>query len=215
MTLPFSTEQFFDVFAAYNVAVWPAQWVLMALGFGALAGALSRRPVGARFAYWVLGALWVWMALAYHLARFEAINPAARTFATFFLVAGVIFVWLGSRPAAPVFRLRRSLRGFAGLTAALFGLVGYQLLNPLFGHFYPAAPGFGLPCPTTIFTLGLLSLAEPAPEKIAVVIPTLWAFVGSVAAFTLGVTQDYILLAAGLWGIALLLPGARRVQASG
>jgi hypothetical protein len=26
--LPFSAEEFFEVFRAYNLAVWPAQWVL-------------------------------------------------------------------------------------------------------------------------------------------------------------------------------------------
>lgn len=31
MQLPFTTEQFFDVFRAYNTAVWPAQLVLVVL----------------------------------------------------------------------------------------------------------------------------------------------------------------------------------------
>jgi hypothetical protein len=37
------------------------------------------------------------------------------------------------------------------------------------------------------------------------VIPLLWALVGSTAAFTLGVVEDYGLLVAGLLGFLLLL----------
>jgi hypothetical protein len=32
MTIPFSIDQFFDVFIRYNSAIWPAQWLLAALG---------------------------------------------------------------------------------------------------------------------------------------------------------------------------------------
>jgi hypothetical protein len=31
MNLPFTQEQFFEIFPAYNVAVWPAQFVLNVL----------------------------------------------------------------------------------------------------------------------------------------------------------------------------------------
>jgi hypothetical protein len=39
MHLPFSSEQFFDAFGAYNSAVWPMQWVALA--------AASRSSMGA------------------------------------------------------------------------------------------------------------------------------------------------------------------------
>ncbi|MGH7289138.1 MAG: DUF6064 family protein [Myxococcota bacterium] len=41
--MPFTAEQFFAVFRAYNETVWPAQWFLAAAGALALVGALSRR----------------------------------------------------------------------------------------------------------------------------------------------------------------------------
>jgi hypothetical protein len=42
--LPFTAEQFFDVFATYNEGVWPGQWALSAL---AVAGLLLARRGGA------------------------------------------------------------------------------------------------------------------------------------------------------------------------
>lgn len=76
-----------------------------------------------------------------------------------------------------------------GLTALglLDAMVVYPLLGALFGHAYMESPTFGLPCPTTIFTFGLLMfLVEPFPRLIFAV-PILWAAVGSLAAFRLGV----------------------------
>ena len=161
--MPFTSDQFFAVFRAYNEAVWPAQWLLAAAGALALGAALSRRPAGGRAAYLLLGALWLWMAVAYHLAFFAAINPAASLFAALFAVAAGLFFRQGLRTAPPRLAVRGGWRRNVGLTLALYGLAVYPLLNPLFGHRFPAAPGFGLPCPTTLFTLGVLSLAPPGP----------------------------------------------------
>ena len=37
MNIPFTVEQFFDVFRTYNVAIWPAQVVAYLMGVIALA----------------------------------------------------------------------------------------------------------------------------------------------------------------------------------
>jgi hypothetical protein len=201
--VPFTSDQFFDVFRAYNEAVWPAQWVLTAAGVAALGCALSRRSLGARVALAILAALWLWMALAYHLAHFWRVNPAAPLFALLFGASAGLLLWAGLRSTAPRFELRLSPRGVVGMVFAVYGLAVYPLLNPLFGHAYPAAPGFGLPCPTTLFTIGVLSLAQPRPARALLIVPVAWSVVGTVAAIALGVYQDYALGLAGLWGLYL------------
>ncbi len=203
--LPFSSEQFFHVFEAYNRGVWPAQWLLMPAGFLCLASAVLERPRSARIPLLLLAALWLWMAFVYQLGYFSAINPAARAFAAVYILGAVLFVWRAFRSPAPRLELRASVRSIVGISLAAFGLVGYQLVNPVFGHRFPAAPGFGLPCPTTIFTLGILSLLQPWPTRSLLVVPILWSLIGVTAAFVLGVPQDYILGLAGLWGLWLVL----------
>jgi hypothetical protein len=66
-------------------------------------------------------------------------------------------------------------------------------------------PTFGLPCPTTIFTIGTLCLLRTPFPRHVLGAPFLWAAIGSQAAFLLGVYQDLGLLAAGLIGAGLLL----------
>ncbi|MPZ21927.1 MAG: hypothetical protein GEV06_29270, partial [Luteitalea sp.] len=95
MRLPFTREQFFDVFAAYNGTLWPgvvALWIASVLVCAFLL-ASSRRPSG-RIISAFLATHWAWSALAYHAAFFTRINPAAWLFAALFLVqAGLQFWW--------------------------------------------------------------------------------------------------------------------------
>jgi hypothetical protein len=74
----------------------------------------------------------------------------------------------------------------------------------LAGRTFPRAPGFGLPCPTTIFTLGVLLWIERVPRA-AVLIPLGWVALGSVAAMSLDVAEDFGLLVAGLLAAPILL----------
>jgi hypothetical protein len=87
----------------------------------------------------------------------------------------------------------------------LYALVIYPVLGLLAGHRYPSAPTFGLPCPTTIFTFGVLLLAREKLPRFLFAIPMVWALIGFTAAFAFGVYEDYGLLIAGLALIVLAL----------
>jgi len=65
---------------------------------------------------------------------------------------------------------------------------------------YPNGPTFGLPCPTTIATFGLLLWVRGRVPGWLFVIPAVWSIVGSSAAFRFGILEDYGLLAAGVVG---------------
>ena len=80
----------------------------------------------------------------------------------------------------------------------LFGLIIY----PAIGFFihttaFPVI-SLGLPCPTTIFTLGFFMLANTRFPGYLLIIPSLWALVGLSAAFNFGIYQDIMILAAAL-----------------
>ncbi len=77
-------------------------------------------------------------------------------------------------------------------------------------HPFPAMPTFSLPCPTTTFTIGLLAFAVAPYLRSVLVVPILWAVVGTQAAFLLGVPQDLGLGVAGRVGV-VLVARARRI----
>jgi hypothetical protein len=204
MKLPFTTEQFFDLFRQYNEAVWPAQIALNLLALAALGFLAFRRETSGRAVSGILSLLWAWTGIAYHLVYFTRINKAAFVFGVLFLAGSAAFLWAGVIKRRLQFSVADAPRRIVGTLLLAYGLLVYPALSILFGHGYPFMPTFGLPCPTTIFTIGMLFfLATPFPRSVAVA-TVLWSVVGSSAAFHFGVYQDLGLLVAGIAGIVLI-----------
>lgn len=213
--MPFTAEEFFDVFRRYNSSVWPSQWVLALLAIAAATIAVVGSKRGSRAVSVILSLLWLWMGLIYHALFFTTINPAAVVFAVLFVGQGLLFGWYGGANADFRFVARRDAYGIVGALLMLFALVGYPLLSLALGHRYPEMPTFGLPCPTTIFTLGMLLWIDGrVPVRLAV-IPLAWSALGMSAAVRLGAREDYSLLVAALTTATLMLAKNRSSEISG
>jgi hypothetical protein len=203
MKLPFTTEQFFEVIQRYNETVWPAQILLTALALGAVVLLFFRRPWSSRAIGSILALLWAWTGVAYHFAFFTRINPAAFAFGALFLVGAAAFVWFGVVRQTVRFAPARTTRGFVGLALVVYALVVYPLWSAASGHPYPTLPTFGLPCPTTLFTVGMLCLAAGKGHWVTLVPPVLWSLVGVQAAFLFEVIPDFALGVAALVALGL------------
>jgi hypothetical protein len=202
--LPFTIDEFLDVFRRYNEAVWPAQWLLIAIALVAIVAAAKRRPRIRAIPMIALAGLWLWMGIIYHGLFFRAINPAATLFMILFVAQGGAFLWLARRQPAEV----AAVSPGGGAVLMAYALLIYPALGLLMGHRYPEAPTFGLPCPTTIFTLGLLLWMRQAFPRALLVVPVLWAIVGTSAALQLGMLEDLGLPIAAL--VAIVLSARRR-----
>lgn len=214
MNPPFTTDQFLDVFARYNRAVWPAQPLFYLLA--ALVLWLAWRP-GRRAGAVIAGALaflWAWMGVVYHWMFFRAVNPAAAGFAGLFVLQAALLLHAGTVRPRLAFRPRADAAGVAGGVLVAYALVAYPLLGLAFGQAYPRTPTLGLPCPTVIFTLGVLLWAQRVPARM-LLIPAAWSLLGAFAAHQHGIVQDYGLPAAGAAGTALILWTRRTGRAPG
>ncbi len=206
MRLPFTPEQFLELFAAYNRAIWPAQLAAYALGLAALWGALRGGRLAARGVPLLLAGAWGFVGAAYHLAFFSRINPAAIAFGVAFLAQALLLGWWGVAGRAEL-GWTASPRSVAGAAAAGYALAVYPALGALLGHGWPRAPMFGVtPCPTTIFTFAILLLARADVPRVLLVVPILWSIVGASAALQLGIREDLGLPAAALAAAILLWP---------
>ena len=198
MNLPFTTEQFLAVFEQYNQTVWPIQIFLNLVALCALILAVRRITHSDKIISAILSFLWLWIGIVYHLVFFAPINPAARIFAGLNILQGLMFIHFGLFRPRLSFQFKPNFYGITGSILILYALIIYPVLGLFLGHQYPKSPTFGLPCPTTIFTLGLLLWTNPRIPKAILIIPFIWSLIGFSAALTMGIHEDIGLLVAGI-----------------
>jgi hypothetical protein len=214
MNVPFTTEQFIDVIARYNQAYVPLQIVFYLLAVWALVLLIRNVAYASRITNGILAFFWIWMGAAYHWAQFTAINPAAWAFGAAFVIQGFFFSAATVNPALATYRVRGGWMGSLAWVFILYALVAYPVIGYLTGMGYPELITVGLPCPTTIFTFGLLLWTTNTFRKWLVIIPFIWAVIGTSAAFKFGIYQDLGLGLAGIAGTLILIFRKRGVADS-
>jgi Family of unknown function (DUF6064) len=98
-----------------------------------------------------------------------------------------------------------AIPGFFGAIFIAYALVIYLLIGYVLGRIFPSTPTFGTPCPTTIFTFGLLLWADRKISLSLLIIPVLWSIIGTSAALSFGVKEDFGLLVAATIGTAAII----------
>jgi hypothetical protein len=92
-----------------------------------------------------------------------------------------------------------------------YGILFYPLAGLVLGHVYPAQPTFGLPCPTTIFTFGILLWNKNKIPLYILIIPSVWTIIGFFAALNFGIYEDIGLLLSGAAGLYLIFRRNREI----
>lgn len=209
--MPFTAEEFFEVFKQYNLGVWPAQILIYLVA--AVILLIRIRPIRNTLRWQAIGLalLWLWTGIVYHWSFFSGINPAAKLFGGVYILEAILMVALTFSGTRFQLASKSDNRSITGWVFVIFAMIIYPVLSPLFGHPWPAMPSFGLPCPLTIFTFGVLLWWGGRQILWLAIIPLLWALVGTTAAFNFGVWQDITLFIAGVAGFVLLFKRRRTV----
>jgi hypothetical protein len=210
MDSPFTVEQFIKVFHNYNLAVWPMQVLFYLLAIFLIYLAIIRRSFGDKFISIVLSSFWFWMGIIYHIGFFSVINSAAYLFGIIFIVQGFMFLYYGVFLSKLSYSFRPDIYGLTGTFFLLYALLFYPLVGLIAGHRFPDSPTFGLPCPTTIFTLGLFLWTDKKLPVPILIIPLLWSLIGTMAALNFGIKEDFGLLISGIVAGSLILNRDKR-----
>jgi hypothetical protein len=203
--IPFTTEQFIQIFEKYNQTVFPMQFVLILVAIVSVSLAANPKPFTNKTISGLLGFLWLWVGIVYHLIFFTKISPPAYLFGILFIFQGLLFLYEGVARNRLSFRASRNFYGILGAMFIAYSLAIYPLLGYALGQIFPALPTFGTPCPTTIFTFGLLLWADKKVPFRLLIIPVLWSIVGTSAALNFGIKEDFGLLVAATIGTASIL----------
>jgi hypothetical protein len=197
--LPFSHAEFVDLFARYNLAIWPAQLLAYIVAAAMLAMLVWSPTQSGRFAGVGLALMWGWTGIAYHWMQFTLINKAAWAFGGLFVLQALLFFYAAITDRLNFEGSVAALRRWVGWFLVVYATVLYPVLGMAAGSTYTHLPVFGVtPCPVTIFTFGVLVLSTTPVPRWLLVIPVVWSLVGGSAAFLLHVPQDWVLLLAGV-----------------
>ncbi len=190
-------------FATYNQQIWPMQVVAYLLGFAALFLAIWGKSFANRVVTAVLSFFWLWVALLFWIANARQGFTPGYVFVAIFLGQGLLFLYQTLRPTL-IFGFQRNLASWAGISFALYALVGYPAVGWLVNHIYPQAPPFGLtPCPLVAYTFGLLLLTRARVPKILLVLPLFYAVSGFYWAM-IGMVEDIGMALSGVLGVWLI-----------
>lgn len=214
MDVPFTVRQFLEVFRNYNEAIWPAQILAYFIGLVCVVALISRFNWRANLVLWSLAVFWAWNGIAYHWMFFRSFNPAAGIFAILFVGQSVLFAVYGSRLLRNV--VVAPFAQFVGWAMTAYAMAGYGVLGYALGRTYPESPIFGVaPCPMTIFTLGTLTLLGSAIPSRLLAMPVIWAIVGTSAAVSFGITEDFGLPVAAALAIWIRLGHGKTQPSNG
>lgn len=203
MKLPFTTDQFLQVFVKYNTGIFPMQIIFYLAAFLIIYFIIKKDESKSKTILYILTFMWFWMGIVYHIIYFAEINKAAYLFGLLFIIQGGLFLY-SLRKGDVLFSNKNNIYSFIGWLLIVYGLFIYPVFGYLNGHLYPAAPILGAPCPTAIFTFGILLFTNRLP-KILLIIPVLWSLLGFSAAIQLSIIEDYGLIISGLLTLGLIL----------
>lgn len=191
--MPFTTEQFFEVFRSYNTIVFPFQVLILALGILLVFLVRKESSFVSSFIKSYLLFLWLWIGIIYHIMFFTTINKAAYIFGALFVVQGLLFFveFFIRNKFELIFENKRIT--YIGFALLIFGAIVYPIIGLTLGKPIEYSIILGLPCPSVIFTIGIMIFLRKNLSKYLLIIPVLWAFIGFFAAIKFGVYQDIAL----------------------
>jgi hypothetical protein len=205
LKIPLTSEQFFQVFEKYNQTIFPMQVVLILVAITSVALVVSRKPFANKTISGLLGFLWLWAGVVYHLIFFTEISPPAYFFSALFVFQGWLFLYEGIVRNRLSFCANQKIYGILGAILIVYALAIYPLIGYALGRNFLSSPTFGVPCPTTIFTFGLLLWTNEKFPSSLLIVPILWSLVGTSAALSFGIKEDFGLLVAGTLGTASII----------
>jgi hypothetical protein len=206
--IPFSRETYFRLFERYNVGVWPAPIIGLAMGLTALVTARRVEGRVLRAPFLLTAACWVWVGWAFQIHWYAPLSWPGIYFGIGFVLQGVLMAAvLGRSPPAGSSEGASRHPGSA-LWILVFALALQPLLGLLFGRPWYGLEVFGsAPDPTAVATLSLLLMIRHPLCWLLSIIPLAWCLISGATLWVLGVsTWPVMPLAATLYLGAVVWP---------
>ena len=209
MNISLTLEQMLSVFEAYNTATWIIQIVACLLGITAVFLTVKTSAYSSRIITAILSLIWLWTGIVFCIMYWAPGFTPSYGYAALYIIQGIIF-FTGILKPKLSFRFTADIYSFLGILFIVYSMVGYTLVGYFLGHIYPQSVSIILaPCPTVVFTFGILLLTDKKVPKYILIIPLLWSLCGIMPVY-MGIREDIGLIIAGVLGTTLILVRDRK-----
>lgn len=197
-------EGFLAILEKYNTDIWPLQIIAYMLGIAVIVMAVKRTGFSNRAISLILSFFWLWSGIVFCVLYWNKSFKLAYVFGILLTVQGLIFLYGFIRQNIS-FSYPGDFYSSYGILMIFYAMIGYFLIGLFIGHTYPHSFPFGLvPCPTAIFTLGILLWTDKKVPKYILIIPALLSLAGIIA-IVKTIYEDMGLLILGLLAVFLII----------
>ena len=201
----FTLEDFMLVLERYNLAVWPMQIFAYILVILALFFTFKSTKYSQKIVLGILSFLWLFNGIVFSLLYWAPSHLFGYIFGVCCIFQGLLFLYGLKKSDITISFSGVTYYSIIGIIFVVYAIVGYQVFGYFLGHIYPKFFPVGLvPCPTTIFTLGVFLIISKRIPKKYYVIPLIIALGGFLAVYK-GIYEDIGLIIAGLLGAFLII----------
>jgi hypothetical protein len=204
--MDFQLEPFQKIVAAYNNDIYPLQIIIYLVGVIAVILSFKTTKYSSKIISAILSFFWLWNGIVFCLFYWGPNYKPAYVFGLLFIILGVLFMYYGIFRSDITFKYKPDYISNLGAIFIFYGIIGYPVLGYFLNHTYFQ---FGLiPCPTNVFTFGLLLWATRLPIYL-IIIPLFWTICGIVP-ISAGIYEDVGMMLTGLMGTYYIYSGYRK-----
>lgn len=207
--MQFTYDTVVRVFGSYNDSIWPMQVIAYLLVFAVWFVAARKTKYSDRIIAAILAFFWLWVGTKFWLP-FGANVPLFNLVGALFIFQGILFL-IGVVKPSVTYRFEENAFSYMGIALMLYAMVGFPVGALLMGRVYPQMGIVGMfPCPTVLFTCGLLLCTRGKLAKYMLAIPLLWGIAGMYWT-TLGLFEGAGLTVGTLTAVAMIVYRDRKV----
>lgn len=201
------SQEVYNITAQYNQAIWPIIILVSVLAIVIIILAIIKPGKYNKIIALILALESFWLGIVYWLIVSFQQDPAGSSIiGVLWIIIGVVFLYIGVYKEGLSFKFTGDSSSIIGAIFMVYALVGYPILQMMYGQFYPAMLLFGgAPCPFTIFTFGLILWTD---KKVPIIIPLLLLIyaipVGFLATFLYQIWVDLALIPVSIIGLILI-----------
>ena len=206
--LLFSPRTYYRTIELYNLAIWPAQLLGLAVGLAIVVLLATGNARRGRIVVALLAVCWLWIGWAFHYERYAQINWVATWVGAAFALQAGLFVGVGVIGGRIPFERPSWRMGWLAIALIAIIVVGYPLLAPLTGRGLTSAEAFGVaPDPTALATVAALVLVRGRIRWLLLAIPLLWCAFTALTLRAMESPETFVVIAVTLLAVLPSIAG--------